>query len=188
MDLRWLKPRHIDLAGAAVCAILVGLGYVAGIRPLLVHRSDTAEENTRLATQRREGAELADTIAALKDQLAGIERDLAESTVRLAPAHQVNRRIARMADLAADCGVKIDEIQTGNPVAGARYQTIPIRLVGQKSYPACVTLLRRFREAFPDTAVASFELSRNPADPASPAKFQIDLLWYASIKPSPEKQ
>jgi len=187
MDLRRLKPRHIDLAGGAVCAILVGLGYVVGVRPLLAHQSHVAEQKAHLATQRRDAVELADTVAALKDELVGVERDLAGSTVRLAPAYQVNRRIARVADLAADCGVKIDEIETGIPVTGPRYKIIPIHLVGRKSYPACVMLLRRLRQTFPDTAVASFELSRDPADPASAARFQIDLLWFASIKPAPEK-
>jgi hypothetical protein len=32
---------------------------------------------------------------------------------------------------------------------------------------------------FPDTSVASFEVSGDPTNPKEPTKLKVDLLWYA---------
>ena len=183
IDVTRLRPIHVDLAGAAVCALLVLLGYLIGIRPLVVRRKEMAAQEAALDDRYRDAAKLAGTVTALKKRLAGVKKELAESPVKLQPANRINERIARVADLAADCGMKIDEIQPDKSFSTPRFQTVPIRVVGSGNFKACVKLLRTFRDAFPDTAISSFELKGNPRQPAAPARFQVELLWYAAADP-----
>ena len=183
IDVTKLRPIHVDLAGAAVCLLLVLLGYLIGIRPLVVRQKYVADQEAILADRRRSAAKLVGTVTALQNRLAGVKKELSESPIKLRPANRINERIARVADLAADCGMKIDEIQPDKSFSTPRFQTVPIRVVGSGNFKACVKLLRTFRDAFPDTAISSFELKGNPRESATPARFQVELLWYAAADP-----
>ena len=183
IDVTKLRPIHIDLAGVAVCVLLVLLGYLIGIRPLVVRQKEMAAQEATLDDRYRDAAKLAGTVTALKKRLAGVKKELAESPVKLQPVNRINERIARVADLAAACGMKIDEIQPDKSFSTPRYQTVPIRVVGSGNFKACVKLLRTFHDTFPDTAISSFELKGNPRQPAAPARFEVELLWYAAADP-----
>lgn len=177
--IKW-QIYHVDVAGVTVCAILALLGYVVGIKPLVQRRVGLAAQETRLNVQKRDAEKLADSAASLKRKLASVKRALAESPLQLESTDSINNRISRVAGLAAECGMKIDEIQPGQWAASLRYKTVPIRLVAGGKFPACVALLHRLRVAFPDTAVASFELTGHPRTPATPAKFEVNLVWYTT--------
>ncbi|MBL7133358.1 MAG: hypothetical protein ISS78_04615 [Phycisphaerae bacterium] len=178
---------HVDAAGVAVCALLALLGYLVGIRPLVQRRENLVARETRLNVQKSDAQKLSGSASLVKERLARVRQALAASPVQLESAQYVNRRIARLAGLASDCAAKIDEIQPGEPAAAVRYRMVPIRLAGSGSFPACVRLLHRLQEVFPDTAVASFQLTGRPSEQAAPAVFRIDLIWYASANPQPPK-
>ncbi len=171
---------HVDVAGVTVCAILAMLGYLVGIMPLVQQRVGLVAQETRLNVQRRDAVKLAGSTGSLERKLDSIKQALADSPVQLQTTSSINRRIARLASIAAECGMKIDEVQPGKWTASLQYKTVPIRLVAGGKFPACVALLHRLRVAFPDTAVASFELTGHPRSPQTPAKFEINLVWYAA--------
>ena len=179
---KW-QTYHLDAAGVLVCGVLAVLGYIVGIDPLVKQQEGLAAQEARLNVQRHDAVKLAGSTGSLERKLDELKRALDESPVQLQAAGSVNRRIARLASLAAECGMKIDEIQPGKWTASPRYKSVPIRLVAGGRFPACVALLRRLRKDFPDTAVASFELTGEPRNPEAPAKFEINLVWYAAARP-----
>ncbi len=184
MDLSNCKIRHIDLAGIFLCAVIAILGYYWGVRPVVQRHKTVAEQETQLKTNRKNLDELAGIISSLKNKLTTVSKALADSPIELQSAYSVNPRIAHLAELAGGSGIKIDKIQPGRPISSSRFQTVPIYLAGSGSFPAFVTMLRRLGETFADTAVVSFDLTANPANPAIAAEFQIDLLWYAAAAPA----
>ena len=180
IDLTKWKLHHVDLAGVGVCAMLVLLSYFVGLRSLVLRQESLAEKEVRLGAQRRSAAKLVGNVAFLTSRLAGVKQALVENAIQLESADRVNHRIARVADVAAGCGLKIDGIQPEGPISGPRYRIVPIRLVGSGGFQTCAMLLRRFRQVFPDMAIVSFELSGNPQRPSTPAKFRTDLCWYTA--------
>jgi len=170
-----------------VCVILSAVGYFAGLRPLLVRQDQLAAVEVRLDSRHRDVRQRADSVANLADSLARTKRALAESPVQLQPARDINAQIARLAKLASECGMKIDEIQPAQPSSGPRFQTVPIHFVGRGDFRTCVQLMHRVREAFPDTAVASFKLTGNPRNPDADAQLILNLLWCATKPPTPNE-
>jgi len=190
MMQEWLKKlsaRQIDLAGAGVCVATGLLFCVVGVLPLLRRSDYFARQQTRLEGQRRQAAQLARDVAVLKSRLAGIRKELADNPVQLQTAYHLNRRIAELADLAGQAGLVINRVQPGEPTSSPRFETVPIRLAGNGSYPVCAEFLRRLGRRFPDTAVDSFQVVGNPRKPGEPATFDVSLLWYAAARPRPEK-
>ena len=86
------------------------------------------------------------------------------------------------AELVTFDAIVLGEIQPGKWTASLRYKSVLIRLVASGRFPDCVALLHRLRVDFPDTAVASFELTGEPSNPDTPAKFEINLVWYATAR------
>ena len=177
---------QIYATGVAVCAAVSAGAYLAGIEPALARRAEAAANTAELQTRRENAAQLAGTLAATRRKLAETNRELAGLTLRLESAATLNSRLARLSDLAIEAGLTLDEVQPGTPADGAHYQTVPIRIVGAGTYPACAAFLRRLRERFPDTSVRSFELaSSNPLrhggrDPI-PAVFRVELTWHTAL-------
>ena len=115
-------------------------------------------------------------------------QQVASLPLRLEPATSINPRLARLADLAGESGLVLDEIQPGPAADGSHYQTVPIRLAGGGSYPAVAVFLHRLRERFPDTAVRSFECSNTaPGADRPSAAFRAELAWYTAPVAKQEK-
>jgi len=163
-----------------LCIIAGLLFYSAAIRPLIDRREARAAQKVQLRTQRQNAARVSERIGVLRDHLVEMRKALDATPMQLAPAMHINRRIARLADLADRNGLKIDAIQPGKPTPTRRYEMIPIHLLGSGNYRTWAAFLHQLPQAFPDTSVDSFELSKNPGDPSAPAAFKIDLVWYAA--------
>jgi hypothetical protein len=77
--------------------------------------------------------------------------------------------------------VTLNEIQPGTPTEGPHYLTVPIRVGGSGSYPACAALLHNLRERFPDTTIQSFDLQNAaPGQGENLATFRMELAWHTS--------
>ena len=130
------------------------------------HDAALAEQAEFDARQQKQH-DLDRSLAATHRQLEKTRKDVAGLPLQLESASAVNRRLARLADLAGETGVVLDEVQPSPAVDGASlYQTVPIRIAGSGSYPACAMFLHRLRDRFPDTAVKSFDCS-NPGRSAT---------------------
>jgi len=180
MDISKLKRRHVDIAGIAICGILVAGAYFVGIRPIILRREGLAVQLARLKDQHRNAGELSAKVARIASQITEIKKELADNPIHLQPAGRINSRIARIADLAGECGLKLDQLRPDKSFSGSRYHTVPICLVGTGSFPTCVKLLRALQRSFPDTAIASFEVTGDPTKPQQPPRLTVDLLWYAA--------
>jgi hypothetical protein len=116
----------------------------------------------------------------MHSQLAAAKASLAHNPIHLEDASRMNRRLARINELAAGRGLRVQGVDPGAINRGTRYQTIDIKLAGSGGYLGCVQFLRDLHDQFPDTAVSAFRLSGNPQETDQPASFAFDLRWYAS--------
>ena len=179
---KWWK---IDAAGIAACALLAAAAFMVGFKPLLDHEAERLTQRERAAQQRRQLSDLNRTEETLRRERERVRRAVDESEVHLQPADRLNAHVAKVADLAAACGLRIHEVEPAGTVRHEHYETAPIRLAGEGAYPACAAFIRRLREAFPDTAVASFDLTGSPQSPDTPATFRFTLTWHAAPAPGP---
>jgi len=102
----------------------------------------------------------------------------------LLPASHVNKRISAISTLAAQSGLKIDDIQPGKSVSGSRYEMIPISVSGKGTYAKCLGFLHELRSVLPDTGVSALELAGRPSEESSEASYRFELLWYAAPRSS----
>jgi len=179
MNLKKFKPWHIDLAAVGICALLALIGYVVGVHPVIRRHQGFDLRATELKAQQKRARKLSGKVADVASEITQINQELADNTLQLRPSSQVNSHLARIAALAGKCGLKIDRLRPDKPLNGSRYQTVPIYLVGSGNFPACVKLMRELHRGFPDTSVASFEVTGDPTKPTEPTKLRVDLLWYA---------
>ena len=173
---RW----YVDSAGAAICVGMTLIFALGGIAPLLRQRAAFAHHQASLAVQRQIASELAESLDSHEARLSAVRDMLTLSPFQLESSASINERIALVAGLARDCGLKIDEIQIGSSTRGLWYETVAIHLAGVGNYRTCATLLHRLRQSFPDTTVSSLRLSGDPGDPRAVAHFCVDLLWHAA--------
>ena len=184
LDLTIWHRRKIEIIGLGTCVVLTLVFYLAGIRPLI--KSVRAQGILEVQSGTEEIA--ADTLRAshamMRNKVVAIREALDQVSLKLEPTSRINRRVALVAQLATDSGLKVDQIQPGVPASGQRYQMVPIKLVGTGSYKTCMVFLHRVRQVFPDTGVSSLQLSGNPSAPSAEATFRINLSWYA-LQPMP---
>ncbi len=182
MKLSWLanlKPRHVDLACAAIIVATAGPLLMPRVNPLLRGGSLLEQQRAQLAIALRNEKDLNDFLADQRGRLADIQASLVKEKIRLESARNINQRIARLTSLAAGTGLNVNEVLPGATTRGERFDSVPVRMNGTGSYPMCVAFLCKLTSTFPDTSVNSFELSGNPEKPGSPASFHVDLIWHA---------
>jgi Tfp pilus assembly protein PilO len=191
MNLNWLtglKPRHIDLAGAAIIVATALPLLLPRVNPLLRSGSLLEQQRAQLAIALRNEKDLNGFLVDQRDRLAEIRTSLLKEKIRLESARNVNQRIARLTSLAAGTGLSVNEVLPGATTPGERFDTVPVRMNGTGSYPTCVAFLCKLSSTFPDTSVGSFELAGNPQKPGSPAEFHVDLIWHAEAENARNKR
>lgn len=172
--------RSIDSAGVASCALVVAVLVFGAILPLLHHRGDSEARRNDLARQRQHVASAKASVVSMQAQVAKARAALERNPIRLEDARQINKRLARINELAAARGLQVRGVDPGAVNRGVRYQTIEMKLAGEGGYRGCVEFLRDMHDQFPDTAVTAFRLSGNPQETDQPATFGFELRWYAS--------
>ena len=171
----------IYAATAAACAAITAAAYLAAVRPALEHRQQQRQLDSELAARREKSAELAAGLAEARRHLQSVHQALADSRMQLQPAALVNDRLERLADLANQCGLAIDEVQPGGVTDAPHFQVVSIKLAGTGAYPACTKFLHLLHDSFPDTGVRSLETSNNSPNPLRPVvSFRLELTWYAA--------
>ncbi len=172
---------RVYLAGATVCAAMSCGVYVFGVRPAARKHHDFYARKQQVLDRRRQASHLAGQLNATRLQLSAVNDALVRHTLRLEPSHTLNHRLSRLNELAEASGLTIDEMRSGQAEDGGDYQTLPILIAGNGTYPACAKFLHKLRTTFPDMAVRSFETNNNSSSPDTPAAtFQFDLGWHAA--------
>jgi len=166
---------------AGACGLMTAGAWLFGVDPALAKRDAAAADQTELTDRRQKAKSLADNLATARRQLADTTREVDALPLRLEPAAAVNARLARLAHVAGETGLGVDEIQPGPPVDGPFYQTVPIRVSGTGTYPTCAAFLHQLRRQFPDTAVKSFDcINPSPARDRPQATYRLELVWYTA--------
>jgi Tfp pilus assembly protein PilO len=168
-------------AGAGVCAAVSLILWLAVLSSAFQQREVRHARAAELTSRRQKAGEVAGALAALRRKSEAVEKSLRKTAIRLEPAALVNDRLAKLTDLANECGLNVDEVQPGRTTDGPHYQTVALKLAGSGSYPACAKFLHKLHDAFPDTGIRTMETSNTSPNPLSPqVAFRVDLLWYAA--------
>ncbi|MFO8012813.1 MAG: type 4a pilus biogenesis protein PilO [Phycisphaerae bacterium] len=180
------KGRHIDAVGAGVCLVLtVGL-YLAGFCPLAASHEDYAAAEEACAREQDHARNLERTLHKLRARLDTVRSRAEENAVALRPPSTAPLHVAHIARLAAEAGLQVEDMQTGDPKAGAYATTVPVHLAGTGTYQACTRFLRRLRQTLPETCVLAFALQGRPNDTTGAAVLTMDLAWHAALPSSPQ--
>lgn len=177
----------VDAGGACALLVVSALAYFLGAVPLMERHARASADVTELAAAREKAAESSKLLEATRKSLAAQHADLAASPLKLQPLGQLNRRLAVVADVAAQAGASLDDVQPGRPVVGAKFDTMPVKVAGAATFTSFASLLHRLRSEMPDSGVDGFELTlTNPVGiNAGASKFSFDLVWYtASSQPA----
>ena len=174
-------------AGAGVCFVVSLLVWFTLFSSALQQRQARIAKNNELVARRHKAGEIASSLNSVRKKSAAVDQALQQIAVRLEPAKLVNDRLARLTDLANECGLSVDEVQPGQTTDGPHYQSFALKLAGSGSYPACTRFLHRLHDTFPDTAVRAMDTSNNSPNPIVPVvSFRVDLVWYAApLSPAP---
>lgn len=168
---------------AGACLLMTGAAYFFGIEPAMAAREKTLADRAEFESRVGKVADLSRTLQGTRRQLEDTRREIAGLPLKLEPASFVNHRLARIAELAGESGLMLEEVQPSTPTDGAYYQTVPIRLAGTGTYPSCAEFLHGLRARFPDMSVKAFECTSNGArnDRDTPANFRAEVSWFTTL-------
>jgi Tfp pilus assembly protein PilO len=173
---------QIDAAAVGLCMLLSAGAYFAAIGPMLSSRDDRSAREASLVETKDQATRMVADARLIRAQLNHAQIALAKIEIPLQSATAVNQRLAELTALAGECGLEVQAVQPGAILSSQRYALLPIQVSGTGTYRTCTKFLHRLGEKFPDTAMRAFELSANPAEPATPASFNFQLSWY--VQPS----
>lgn len=171
---------QIDAIGLAVCALLAGVWYLAGVEPLSQARAARASLDASLAEKSAEADHVRSVKADTERLLASIRTQIQEDAVQLQSVDALTHRVADLTQLARGHALRLDEIKPGAAVSGSRFTVIPIRVTGGGTYVGCVAFLTTLHEKYPDVGLSSMDLRGEPDMPERGARFTFDLVWYAA--------
>lgn len=168
-------------AGAGVCAAVSLVLWFTVLSSALQQRDARHARAKELTERRHKAGEVGGALTAVRRKADAVEKALKKTAIRLEPAALVNDRLAKLTDLANECGLSVDEVQPGHTTDGAHYQTVALKLAGSGTFPACAKFLHKLHDGFPDTRVYTMETSNTSPNPLVPqVAFRVDLLWYAA--------
>ncbi|MGE5607760.1 MAG: type 4a pilus biogenesis protein PilO [Bacillota bacterium] len=171
---------RIDAVGLAILVGVTLIAYAVQVQPLVRSRRSMTAQQADLAAQQRKATELRGTVQSLKNQLTADQQVLAQESLELQPASQLNQQIGRLTDLAIEDGIQIDAVEPGKTTSGARYATIGVRVSGFGSYRNCAKYIRHISERFRDSSVSKIQLSTQASATPNSASFSLDLTWYTA--------
>ena len=178
-----LRLRHVDAAVVIVCLVAALPLCFARVNPFLRSADAVGERTARLSLLRESVARADRALAAQRDRLRAVQAQVDAERRRLQSAGHLNRRLARLTELAGATGLEVEEILPGQASRRPRYTIVPVTLTANGNYPTCAIFLARLKEAFPDTSVASFELNGYPQGPQRRARLHLDLRWHVWAAP-----
>ncbi|MDP6543720.1 MAG: type 4a pilus biogenesis protein PilO [Phycisphaerae bacterium] len=180
MKIRNLKPLHIDLGALGCFVVMALIAYVLVVHPVIERHKGLDLREAELKTEQRKAQMLSSRVAQIASQITAIDQELSDSAIKLRSVAHINSHLARLTALTGECGLKLDRLRPDKCLTGSRYQTVPIYLFGSGSFPECAKLMHELKRNFPDTSVASFEITGDPTKPKEPTTLRVDLLWYAA--------
>jgi Tfp pilus assembly protein PilO len=179
MSMRGRSAIHLHVGAIAAMALITGVGYLAGVRPLLA--SQVEEWNLEQAVREKRAIveDLRAELATTRNEMAHARKSLDSVEVNLVGSSLINAQLAKLGIAAEEVGMVLTETAPGQPEEGAALVRIPIRIAGKGHYPDFARFLRTLNDRMKDVVVVGFSLSGRADTPTEPATFSVDLLWYA---------
>lgn len=169
----------LHLGGVGAVAIITGIAYMAGVRPLMAARVQAWQFDRELNEKRSVVEDLRTELASTRSDLSTVRRSLETGDIRLVGSSLVNSQIAKLGIAAESANVMLTETSPGQPEEGALLVRVPIRISGKGHYPDFAKFLEGLDHDLSDTVVLGFDISGRADVPDEPATFSVDLLWYA---------
>lgn len=170
---------RLHAAALGALALITGLGYLMGVRPLLAARVEAWELDRTVGETQTTVNDLRSEFMATKGELAAARQTLDSNNLSLVGSSLLNSQLAKLGIAAEEAGVVLTETAPGQPEQGSLLIRTPIKLSGRGHYPDLARFLRELNSALKDTVVVGFSLSGRADAPTEPATFSVDLLWYA---------
>jgi len=181
MSARQTKFWPIYGGGAAACAALSVLAWFVLVAPAQQQLAVRSSRFQELQSRQQKQAGLNAELASARQELKELQQALANSTLRLEPASEVNHRLAALTSVAGANGLSLDELRPGAITDSPQYKLLPIHMAGTGTYPACARFLHKLHDSFPDTGLASFEITNpTPGSDLTKLTFQVELVWYTT--------
>ena len=170
----------IDACGALVMIGLSVMVFVGVVEPTRLHNRHTSATMQASARERQRLAGANTLGRALKLQIQTMSAQLQHSPVKIYPPEALNRRLVKVAALAAASGLTVNELKPRASERSDRFVLVPIRLAGRGSYPSCTEFLHTLHDNAGDFTVCAFRLSGSPESANTVGEFTIELRWIAS--------
>ncbi|MBK7406098.1 MAG: hypothetical protein IPJ41_16200 [Phycisphaerales bacterium] len=173
---------NIDAIGFALAIVVAGAIGWASLRPLLDSEGNHRDTILQAAQAQQQLAEAQKQFESVRGSLDTAQRRLAANNVQLFAADRLTSRQEQLASVMRRGGLQLDQLAVGARTPGQLVDRVPFQLSGQGEFPQVVRQMHNLREAFPDMAVTSFQLST--AGPSSENKertlvrFMLEIAWY----------
>ncbi|MEO1236929.1 MAG: type 4a pilus biogenesis protein PilO [Planctomycetota bacterium] len=174
-------PWAVWLGGATLASAMTLLAYAGLVQP---NRASELEADTVLAeaaARRAEVQRLETRLAAVTGALDTKSEALRRLPLELGDRSELNRRIARLIELAQSSGLEVLGLQPGEPLPARQYTRVPLGLEATASFAEHLAFLERLHTAFPDIRVVGLELDGEPRDAAPRPRARIALMWFTEL-------
>jgi Tfp pilus assembly protein PilO len=171
------KHWQIDAVGIVVCLAAWAATYLIGFQGPAESSREEGLVLAELQVQQNQARRLGAARSELEQELAAKRKAVETAPIQLGSARHMGERLTRIAGLVARCGLDLAQVRIGDLLSGPHFDVLPIRLVGQGSYPACALFLERVRTALPDTRLAELRLALEEPGQARTTGFDFRTSW-----------
>jgi Tfp pilus assembly protein PilO len=171
---------HWRMDGAALAAVLglTAIAYFGQVAPTIQNNELAKAQAIELVSQQTKSRDLERTVRTTGDQLESVRQAIAKNSLQLESASELNKRLARLTDLASENHLQVDTIESGETHDYDRYSTVSIRLAGHGTYRNCQAALANLRSTMPDVGVVSMVMNSGGVTTDTAATFTFELLWH----------
>jgi len=170
----------VDAVGLGVCVMLTALVLVIGVSPRIDQVREADERQHDLRGARVDASDKERSVRDLRTQFNSLQKQANQLAVNLQPAKALNERLGRIALLAQNLGIRVNQLQPGTTSKGNLFDTVRITLSGVGGFADCARFVHELGERHPDMAVHTFELSPSSDIDAGSSAFRLDIVWFAA--------
>ncbi len=175
-----MTAMHVHVVGGTCLLAVLAAAWLFGIGPAIESRTTARAQDAAIFIQQKQADELRNRVVQLERRLGQVQHEEWASPLRLEPVARINQRLSEVSELAAACGLELSVVKPGEPVAGSRFEVVPLHLAGSGTFKECAAFLHGAHEAFADMGVAMVDVERRMNSVDGDADFKFTLLWYAA--------
>lgn len=162
-------------------ALVTAGGWAVSLRPMQAQSEHNAVLRDQLQEEQQTAARLTGELVNLGHSIKSDQQLLEKSLIKLESSDKLNQRLAALASLAGESGLRLDEIQSvpGN-TQPAPSRAVSLRVTAGGNFRDCTRFLHRLHQQYPDIAVKSFECVNADFAPGAVPILRLELEWATS--------